>query len=250
MSLLDKVNNKNIPQHVAIIMDGNGRWAKARDLERSEGHREGIETIEKVVDACTQANVKYLTIYAFSVENWLRPEDEVNTLMDLLVYFITKETPKLLKNGIRLQTIGETERLPERTRNALYKCMEETASGEKLTLVVALSYSSRWELTKAAKDIAADVKNGVLGGNSITEETINNYLATKNMPDVDLLIRTGGEIRISNFMLWQASYAELYFTDTYWPDFDEECLYEAILYFQKKERRFGKISEQLEKENQ
>ena len=245
MSLLDKVNNKNIPQHVAIIMDGNGRWAKARDLERSEGHREGIETIEKVVDACTQANVKYLTIYAFSVENWLRPEDEVNTLMDLLVYFITKETPKLLKNGIRLQTIGETERLPERTRNALYKCMEETASGEKLTLVVALSYSSRWELTKAAKDIAADVKNGVLDGNSITEETINNYLATKNMPDVDLLIRTGGEIRISNFMLWQLAYTEFYFTEKLWPDFRKEDLFEAIGDFQRRERRFGKTSEQI-----
>lgn len=245
MSLLDKIDKENIPQHVAIIMDGNGRWAKARGLERSDGHREGIETIEKVLEAATQANIKYLTIYAFSVENWLRPQDEVDTLMDLLVYFITKETPKLLKNGIRLQTIGDTQRLPEKTRNALYNCMQETSGGEKLTLVVALSYSGRWELTEAVKSIVREVNKGALDENSITEATLNAHIATRGMPDLDLLIRTGGEIRISNFLLWQSAYAELYFTDTFWPDFDEEHLYEAILYYQKKERRFGKISEQL-----
>lgn len=248
MSLLDKIDKNNVPRHIAIIMDGNGRWAKARGMERGEGHRAGIETIEHVVDAATKANVKYLTIYAFSVENWLRPQEEVDNLMDLLVYFIVKETPRLLKDGIRLQTIGDTERLPDKTRNALYKCMEETAGGKKLTLVVALSYSARWELTQAAKSIAADVKKGILDENSITEQTVNQYLATKAMPDLDLLIRTGGDFRISNFMLWQAAYAELYFTDTFWPDFGEENLYEAILSFQKRERRFGKISEQLENE--
>lgn len=250
MSLLDKINKENIPQHVAIIMDGNGRWAKSKGLDRTEGHREGAVSVRKVVEAATKAKVKYLTLYAFSTENWLRPEEEIDTLMELMVFFIAKETEDLIKNKVRLQCIGDIQRLPEKTRNALDRCIEQTSSGEGLTLVLALSYSSRWELANAAKAIATEVKNGVLDENSITEETISKYLTTKDMPDLDLLIRTGGDIRISNFLLWQAAYSELYFTGVFWPDFDEECLYEAILDFQKKERRFGKTSEQLAKENQ
>ncbi len=250
MSLLDKIDKENIPQHVAIIMDGNGRWAKARGLDRTEGHKEGALSVRKVVKAAAKAKVKFLTLYAFSTENWLRPEEEIHTLMELMVYTIANETDNLVKNGIRLQCIGNIQRLPENTRKALNRCIEQTSSGEDLTLVLALSYSSRWELANAAKAIASSVKNGELDESSITEETINEYLATKGMPELDLLIRTGGDIRISNFLLWQAAYSELYFTGVFWPDFDEECFYEAILDFQKKERRFGKTSEQLEKENQ
>ncbi|MDO5665158.1 MAG: isoprenyl transferase [Bacteroidia bacterium] len=250
MSLLDKINKKKVPQHVAIIMDGNGRWAKSKGLDRAKGHREGAVSVRKVVEAAIEAKVKYLTLYAFSTENWLRPTEEIDTLMELMVYFIAKETDDLIKNGVRLQCIGDIQRLPEKTRNALYNCVEQTSLGTNLTLVLALSYSSRWELTNAAKTIAAEVKNGVLDENSITEETISKYLTTKDMPEPDLLIRTGGDTRISNFLLWQAAYSELYFTDIFWPDFDAESLYTAILDFQKRERRFGKISEQLEKEKQ
>ncbi|MGI6047065.1 MAG: isoprenyl transferase [Petrimonas sp.] len=250
MSLLDKIDKENVPQHVAIIMDGNGRWAKSKGLDRTEGHKEGAVSVRKVAEAAARARVKFLTLYAFSTENWLRPQEEVNMLMELMVHTIAKETENLIKNGIRVQAIGDLQRLPKKTKSALLQCIEQTSSGKNLTLVVALSYSSRWELANAAKAIAVGVKNGVLDENSITEETISEYLATKDMPELDLLIRTGGEIRISNFLLWQAAYAELYFTDTFWPDFDEKCLYEAILDFQKKERRFGKTSEQLEKENQ
>lgn len=250
MSLLDKIDKENIPQHIAIIMDGNGRWAKSKGLDRAEGHREGAASVRKVVEAATKAKVKFLTLYAFSTENWLRPEEEVNTLMELMVYILTKETDDLIKNGIRLQCIGDIQRLPEKTRNTLNSCIEQTSQGANLTLVLALSYSSRWELANAVKAIATNVKNGILDESSITEDTISEYLATKDMPELDLLIRTGGEIRISNFLLWQAAYSELYFTRAFWPDFDEECLYQAILDFQKKERRFGKTSEQLAKENQ
>lgn len=248
MSLLDKIDKENVPQHVAIIMDGNGRWAKSKGLDRTEGHREGAVSVRKVVEAATKAKVKFLTLYAFSTENWLRPKEEINILMELMIQSIAKETENLIKNGIRLQTIGDLQRLPEKTRNALYQCIDLTSKGENLTLVIALSYSSRWELANAAKAIAVGVKNGDLDENSITEETISQYLTTKDMPNLDLLVRTGGDIRISNFLLWQAAYSELYFTNTFWPDFDEECLYEAILDFQKRERRFGKTSEQLEKE--
>lgn len=250
MSLLDKIDKENIPQHIAIIMDGNGRWAKSKGLDRAEGHREGAASVRKVVEAATKAKVKFLTLYAFSTENWLRPEEEVNTLMELMVYMLTKETDDLIKNGIRLQCIGDIQRLPEKTRNTLNSCIEQTSQGANLTLVLALSYSSRWELANAVKAIATNVKNGILDESSITEDTISEYLTTKDMPELDLLIRTGGEIRISNFLLWQAAYSELYFTSAFWPDFDEECLYQAILDFQKKERRFGKTSEQLAKENQ
>lgn len=245
MSLLDKIDKERVPAHIAVIMDGNGRWAKAKGLDRAEGHKEGVAAVSRVVEAAMRASVKYLTVYAFSTENWNRPVEEVDSLMELMVYAIVKETPNLLKNGIRLECIGDTDRLPEKTRKALEECKEKTASGDKFTLVAALSYSSRWEIAKAAKQIAIDVKNSSLNENNINEETICRYLVTSNLPDPDLLIRTGGEQRISNFLLWQAAYAEFYFTDTYWPDFGEENLYEAILDFQQRERRFGKISEQI-----
>jgi undecaprenyl diphosphate synthase len=226
-------------------MDGNGRWAKAKGLQRVEGHKKGVEAVRKVVEAAVNASVKYLTIYTFSSENWNRPVEEVNALMDLMVYAITKETPDLLRNGIKLECIGERERLPEKTRKTLEECIEKTSECKNLTLVVAISYSSKWELTEAARKIAHDIRTGALREQDINEKTINNYLATSNLPDPDLMIRTGGEYRISNFLLWQAAYAEFYFTETFWPDFDDEELYKAILDFQQRERRYGKISEQV-----
>lgn len=249
MSLLDKIDKKRIPGHIAIIMDGNGRWAKAQNLDRSEGHKEGVTSVRKITEAATKLGVRYLTIYAFSTENWNRPDEEVNALMELMVYAIAKETPDLIRKEVQLKCIGYIERLPQKAREILLDCIEKTASSKKITLVLALSYSSKWEITKAVKDIANDIKRGVLAESEISEETITKHLSTKEFPDPDLLIRTGGEQRISNFLLWQAAYSELYFTETYWPDFREEHLYEAILDYQSRERRFGKTSEQIESEN-
>lgn len=249
MSLLDKIDKKRTPQHIAIIMDGNGRWAKSRGLERFEGHKKGVEAVRRVVEAAANTGVVCLTLYAFSTENWRRPDDEVSSLMNLMVHAISQETPELIKNGIRLQSIGDTDRLPEETRQALINCIDATSDGKNLTLVIALSYSSRWELTEATKKIAQEVKNGTMDENDITEETIDKCLTTKSLPELDLLIRTGGEERISNFLLWQAAYAELYFTDVFWPDFGAEELYKAVLDFQNRERRFGKTTEQLETGN-
>lgn len=249
MSLLDKIDKNRVPTHIAIIMDGNGRWAKARGLERGEGHREGVSAIRKVVEAASKASVRYLTLYAFSTENWSRPTDEVKGLMDLVVYAISKEAADLKKNGVRIRTIGDMNRLPEYARTALEECIEETAGGTGLTLVLALSYSSKWELATAAKKIATDTVKGVLQEKDIDEEILSNYLTTNGLPDPDLLIRTGGEQRISNFLLWQCAYAEFYFTDIFWPDFGEDALYEAILEYQRRERRYGKTSEQIESEN-
>lgn len=240
---------KHIPAHIAIIMDGNGRWAKSQGLERVEGHREGVAAVRRTVEAANDLGVKYLTLYAFSTENWNRPDDEVTALMELMVYAITKEVEDLKKNGVKLAVIGDIERLPEKTRNTLIDSLEQTSGGEKLNMVLALSYSSRWEITQALKDIVKDVSGNLLKENDITESTISDYLNTKNIPDPDLLIRTGGETRISNFLLWQSAYAELYFTDTYWPDFGKTQLYEAIADYNQRERRFGKISEQLTNES-
>lgn len=248
MSLLDKIDKNRLPAHIAIIMDGNGRWAKARGLERSEGHREGISAIRKVVQAASKASVRHLTLYAFSTENWNRPTDEVKGLMDLMVYAISRETADLKKNGVRIRSIGDMDRLPEYARTALKECIRETAGGTGLTLIIALSYSSKWELATAAKKIAIDTAKGVLQAEDINEETLADYLTTRDFPDPDLLIRTGGEQRISNFLLWQCAYAEFYFTATFWPDFDEDTLYEAILEYQGRERRYGKISEQIDSE--
>ena len=245
MSLIDKLDHNRLPCHIAIIMDGNGRWARARGLERSEGHREGVGAIRKVVEAASSVSIQYLTLYAFSTENWKRPSEEVNGLMDLMVYAITRETADLIKNGVRIAYIGDIDRLPGNVRETLEECIRETAHGTRLTLVLALSYSSKWEITQAARKITSDFTKGILQENDINEETISNYLTTSGLPDPDLLIRTGGEKRISNFLLWQCAYTEFYFTDTFWPDFGEEKLYEAILDYQSRERRYGKISEQI-----
>ncbi|RNC64201.1 isoprenyl transferase [Proteiniphilum sp. X52] len=248
MSLIDKIDKNRLPAHIAIIMDGNGRWAKTRGLERGEGHREGVSAIRRVVEAASKASIQYLTLYAFSTENWRRPSEEVRGLMDLMVYAVSKETADLKKNGVRIRSIGDMERLPEYARTALEECVRETAGGTGLTLVLALSYSSKWELTTAAKKMAADVVKGVLQEGDIDEGTFSGYLTTGDIPDPDLLIRTGGEQRISNFLLWQCAYAEFYFTGTFWPDFGEDALYEAIIEYQRRERRYGKTSEQIESE--
>ena len=245
MSLIEKLDHNRLPAHIAIIMDGNGRWAKARGLDRSEGHKEGVEAIRRVVKAASATSVKYLTLYAFSTENWRRPADEVSGLMDLMVYALTRETAELKKNGVRIVAIGNVERLPDNVREILQECIQETAGGRRLTLVIALSYSSKWELTEAVRKISDDIEAGILRKEDISEDTICNYLTTRDLPDPDLLIRIGGEQRISNFLLWQSAYTELYFCDTYWPDFKEEEFYKAIVDYQLRERRFGKTSEQL-----
>lgn len=245
MSLIDKIDTERIPSHIAIIMDGNGRWAKNRGLERFEGHKEGVESVKEIVEVAAKTSVKYLTLYAFSTENWSRPDEEVKALMELMVYAVVQETEDLVKNGIRLQSIGDIERLPEKTRNALHDCMQKTKDGKNLTLIIALSYSSKWEITQATQKIVSDVKNGLLNEESINEKTFEEYLTTRGTPDPDLLIRTGGEQRISNFLLWQTAYSEFYFTDTFWPDFRAEDFYKAIIDYQQRERRFGKTSEQI-----
>lgn len=249
MHLIDKIDKNNIPNHVAIIMDGNGRWAKQKGLERSEGHRKGVDSVRSVVEAAVKANVKWLTIYAFSTENWLRPCEEVNAIMELMVLAVANETPELIKNGVRLKFIGDIDRLPAATRESVYNSTEKTKNCANLNLVVAISYSSRWELTKVVNTIVSDVKNTLLTEEEITEELIEKYIEKISVPEVDLLIRTGGDIRISNFLLWQAAYAELYFTNVFWPDFGEQQFFEAIIDYQQKERRFGKTSEQIELES-
>lgn len=246
MSLFDKLDHRRIPSHIAIIMDGNGRWAKARELERAEGHKEGVNAVRRVVEAAIKASVQYLTLYAFSTENWHRPTEEVNGIMDLMVYAIARETDHLKKNGVSIASIGDMNRLPLNVREAFESCIRETAGGTNLKLVIALSYSSKWELAEATRKITGDVIKGVLQEEDINEETISKYLTTSDFPDPDLLIRTGGEQRISNFLLWQCAYTEFYFTETFWPDFGEDKLYEAILNYQCRERRYGKISEQTE----
>ncbi|MDD4777547.1 MAG: isoprenyl transferase [Fermentimonas sp.] len=246
MSLIDYIDQDRLPKHIAIIMDGNGRWATSKGFERGEGHKEGVRAISRAVEAASKASVQYLTLYAFSTENWNRPEDEVNGLMDLMVYAISEETEELKKNGVKITCIGDMTRLPEYARTALIKCIRETETGKCITLNIALSYSSKWELTEATRKITDDVLKGVLNKDDISEETISMYLTTSGIPDPDLLIRTGGEQRMSNFLLWQCAYAEFYFTEVYWPDFGEKDLYEAIIDYQGRERRFGKISEQIE----
>jgi len=243
MSFLDKIDADKMPRHVAIIMDGNGRRAKHRNLDRTEGHREGVAAVRRLFEAASVIGLKYTTIYTFSTENWNRPKEEVEALMELMVQAIVRETPDLIKNNIRLQAIGDLSRLPQKTKEALDDCIRRTSVSTGLTAVLALSYSSRWEIVNATKRIAEAYRSGELS--DITEEAFSDYLTTKNIPDPDLLIHTGGEKRISNFLLWQIAYSELYFTDLLWPDFHDETLYEAIVYYQGRERRFGKISEQL-----
>ena len=245
MSLIEKIDKNRLPRHVAIIMDGNGRWAKAKGKDRSFGHQEGVVSVRKIMDAVTQLGLKYLTLYTFSTENWNRPEEEVQALMSLLVSAIHRETPDMMKKNVRLTAIGDLSRLREDAYNTLQECIDTTSANTGTTLVLALSYSSRWEITRAARQLAQEVLEQKINPNDITEAMVSDRLTTKNIPDPDLLIRTGGEKRISNFLLWQLSYAEFFFTDVFWPDFREEELYEAILYYQQRERRFGKTSEQL-----
>jgi undecaprenyl diphosphate synthase len=236
-----------IPVHIAIIMDGNGRWAKRRALPRVAGHRRGVETVKDIVKACAQVGVKYLTLYTFSTENWKRPKDEVSTLMRLLLRSLKREAKELHENDIRMQTIGDIKSLPEAVQNELCETIKKTAGNKKMTLNLALSYSGRWELIKAVKEIAALASEGKINENEINEANFSKFLTTKDIPDPDLLIRTSGEFRVSNFLLWQIAYTEFFITDVYWPDFDRKHLYEAIKDFQHRERRFGKVSEQIQK---
>ncbi|MFD2564122.1 isoprenyl transferase [Aquimarina rubra] len=237
--------NSNIPEHVAIIMDGNGRWAKKKGLFRAVGHENGTKAVREVVEGAAEIGIKYLTLYAFSTENWNRPKLEVETLMKLLVSSLKKEIKTLQKNNIRLNAIGNLQALPEKARKELLEVIEKTKDNEHMTLSLALSYGSREELIKTIQEISNKVKNNVLSPHLINEAVINEHLYTKTLPDVDLLIRTSGEQRISNFLLWQIAYAELYFTEILWPDFKKTDLFEAILNYQQRERRFGKTSEQL-----
>jgi undecaprenyl diphosphate synthase len=245
MSLIEQIDRKKVPQHIAIIMDGNGRWAKQQGENRIYGHYEGVNSVRDVVEAAGEVGVKYITLYAFSTENWNRPKEEVDALMELLVSTISAETPQLNKKNVRLQAIGNLSSLPTACLQELNESIELTSKNTGLTLVLALSYSAKWELISAVKQIANDVKNGQLNVDDITEKQIEQYLCTKNIPDPELMIRTSGEHRISNFLLWQLAYAEFYFTDKLWPDFRKDDLYEAILNYQNRERRFGKTSEQL-----
>ncbi len=245
MSYIEQIDRNNIPTHIAVIMDGNGRWAKQRGLDRFLGHKNGLEAVRNSIKACTEVGVSHLTLYTFSTENWNRPIEEVDALMDLMVQAIANETQKLIGNNVKLQIIGNIDRLPQRTREALDRCLMSTAACTGLTLILALSYSSKWEITQAVQKIAAAVKQDELCLAEINETLIANNLETAGIPDPDLLIRTGGEKRISNFLMWQIAYSELYFTDELWPDFDQESLYKAIYDYQFRERRYGKTSEQI-----
>ncbi len=237
--------NGHIPKHIAVIMDGNGRWAKKRTLPRVAGHHEGVNSVREIVETCGQLGVKYLTLYTFSTENWNRPKDEVSILMRLLVSSLRDERDRLNKHNVRVTTIGDFAALPQDAQDEFLDAIELTKNNTGLTLILALSYSGRWDITNSVKSIAEKVKNGSLKPEEITDAVITQHLATKNIPDPDLLIRTSGELRISNFLLWQLAYSEMYVTDVLWPDFRRNQLYEAIESFQSRERRFGKVSEQI-----
>ncbi len=240
-----KIDVDKLPEHVAIIMDGNGRWAKRQGRPRAFGHRSAVQSVRETTEAAAELGIKFLTLYAFSTENWNRPAAEVNALMTLLVDTIRSEINTLNKNNIRLQTIGDLDKLPSASRKALMRGIESTKDNTRMTLILALNYSAKWEIMKAVKEIAQQVQQGALSPDEVNEDMFSNMLATRGIPDPALLIRTSGETRISNFLLWQIAYAELYFTTIYWPDFRKQNLYEAILDFQNRERRFGKISEQI-----
>ena len=255
-----EIDRNKIPQHIAIIMDGNGRWATERNMPRNYGHQAGVETVRRITSECTRLGVKYLTLYTFSTENWNRPSDEVAALMGLVLSSLEDEI--FMKNNVRFRVIGDTKRLPDDVQQKLRETEEHTAANDAMTMVVALSYSARWEITQAVRDIVQEVhdmrempkntlKNLLSGGiraEDITEEFISKHMQTNFMPDPDLLIRTGGEVRVSNYLLWQIAYSELYFCDTYWPDFNEEDLHKAIADYQRRQRRFGKTEAQVEGE--
>lgn len=242
---ITKIDKQQLPSHVAIIMDGNGRWAKSQGMSRSFGHKNGVNSVREVTEASAELGIKFLTLYAFSTENWNRPKFEINTLMSLLVSSINKEIKTLIKNNIRLLTIGNTESLPKKVQKELLKAITITSNNTGLTLVLALSYSSRWEIINAINKIQQDIRCEKIKDELITEELFSKYLSTYDIPDPDLLIRTSGEYRISNFLLWQIAYSELYFTKKLWPDFNRNDFYEAIFDLQNRERRFGLTSEQI-----
>lgn len=239
-----KLDMQRIPRHIAVIMDGNGRWAKAQGKPRSYGHQAGVEAVRRITSECTRLGVEFLTLYTFSTENWNRPADEVAALMGLVLTSLEDEI--FMKNNVRFRVIGDIKRLPAEVQQKLQETMDHTTLNSAMTMVVALSYSSKWEITEAVRAIAADAKAGRISPDDINEDTVAEHLQTSFMPDPDLLIRTGGEERISNYLLWQIAYSELYFTDTFWPDFDEQSLHEAIASYQSRQRRFGKTGEQVE----
>jgi undecaprenyl diphosphate synthase len=247
MSLLEKIHKEKAPRHIAIIMDGNGRWAKQQGEVRLFGHSNGVEAVREVLKGCVDLGVRYLTLYVFSTENWNRPKEEVDGLMSLMVETIANEVDELNEKGVRLRSIGDESKLPKACLNELQKAKLETASNASVDLILALNYSSRWEIMDAVKNIASKVENGEVKSTDIDTSFFENQLCTKDIPDPELLIRTSGEYRLSNFLLWQVAYAELYFTDKLWPDFSREDLYAAVLDYQGRERRFGKVSEQLVK---
>ncbi|MTH16194.1 isoprenyl transferase [Flavobacterium sp. LC2016-01] len=245
MNLLDTIDRSNLPKHLAIIMDGNGRWAKQQGFLRAFGHENGTKSVKKTITNCAKLGIEYLTLYAFSTENWNRPKLEVEALMKILINSLKKELVTLQENNIRLNAIGNLEKLPKSAQKELLDVIEKTKNNTRLTLTLALSYGSREELVNAVRIISDKVKNNIISLDTIDDSIINEHLYTQNLPDVDLLIRTSGEHRISNFLLWQIAYAELYFTNVLWPDFKDQDLYEAIISYQKRERRFGKTSEQI-----
>jgi len=244
---MDRLGKTNLPRHIAIIMDGNGRWAQNHSLGRIAGHRKGAESVRKVVEACRRIGISCLTLYAFSSENWSRPEREVNALMTLLEKYLKSEVKVMMKNNIRLRTIGDTAALPQKVRTILGDTIEKTAGNTDMTLILALNYGSHDEILEAVRKLAEQASQGKIDAAEITEERFSEYLYTKGIPDPDLLIRTSGEYRLSNFLMWQMAYTEFYFTDTLWPDFSEEQLIEAILEYQRRERRFGLTSDQVQK---
>jgi di-trans,poly-cis-decaprenylcistransferase len=246
ISVKEKLNFDNLPKHVAIIMDGNGRWAKSQNKERTFGHKNAIKAVREAISACNEVGIPYLTLYTFSTENWNRPTEEVDTLMNLLSSTLLQEAEEIFSKGIRIRAIGDLEALPEDVRNQLYNIMELTKNNTKGNLTLALSYGSQKEILNAVKELCKKVKNGDINENNIDEHLFEQHLYTKEIPPVDLLIRTSGEVRVSNFLLWQIAYAEMQFIDVLWPDFTKETFFQCILDYQTKERRFGKISEQLE----
>jgi len=245
MSLKESINLNRLPKHVAIIMDGNGRWAMQRGEDRNYGHKKGVDAVREIIETAAELGIQYLTLYAFSTENWNRPWEEVEALMELMVNSLNNETKRLVDNNIVLKIIGDIDRLSAEVRESLDYTLEKTSRCNGMTLVVALSYSSRWEMVKAVRDISYKIKEGKIDPGNIDDKIFENYLTTKDLPDPELLIRTSGELRISNFLLWQIAYSELYFTETLWPDFGKGELYKALIEYQKRERRFGKTSEQV-----
>jgi undecaprenyl diphosphate synthase len=249
LAFKDQIDINRLPVHVAVIMDGNGRWAHRRGQPRIFGHHQGVKAVRKIVEAAAELGIKYLTLYAFSTENWNRPDDEVSALMDIMVESLNNETETMLKNNISIKVIGDLDRLSDKVRERLQETIKVTRGGSRMKLVVALSYSSRWEISEACRKIARSVKAGRLNPEDITEQTVNDNLETSDIPEPELMIRTSGEKRISNFLLWQLAYTELYFTEKLWPDFGKEDFYKAVADFQKRERRYGRTSEQIAENN-